>query len=415
MRKKRFACQLAILFLSLLVYSPVQSYAADAELTSAQRKSLVCGPNATLLLLTMCGLAVSEAEIAKLHSNERGASLAEMQAFCRAAGLETEVLRFEIDDASHVRLPAIVHSDTGETDHYYVWYDVTEHFVLALDSTTGEKLSFRREKLDEFWTGYTLVPSRFARGQLWLSAAANDSLENYAWGLGVLSAIAVGVRYWRTRGNRTAAKTAGYRSLVAAQTMLGCLVLATSLTGSVHAIQGDRSGVSYSGATELPEGTQWRDAEHGGQNCLYVFLRLITGKQLDYASLTDSDGLPPQSLVQLGTIASRYTTRAAIRQLKPADLTDLEVPALVHLNGDDAVHGCFVLLLQQQGQNLVFMNGPSATISAMTREDFLRRWSGYCLVRLESSNRFWVPYVLGSISALLVVLSISFKGRTIHE
>ena len=195
MREKCFACQLVILFLSLLAYSPVHSYAGGGELTSAQRKSLVCGPNATLLFLTMCGLEVSEAEIANLHSNEKGASLAEMQAFCRATGLETEVLRFEIDDASHVRLPAIVHSDTGETDHYYVWYDVTEHFVLALDSTTGDKLSFRREKLGEFWTGYTIVPSRFARGQLWLSAAASDALERYALGLVVLSAIAAGVRY----------------------------------------------------------------------------------------------------------------------------------------------------------------------------------------------------------------------------
>ncbi len=410
MREKRFACLVVIVFLSLLPYFSIQSCAWADELTPAQRRSLVCGPNATLLFLTMCGLNASEADIANLHSHDKGASLAEMHAFCEQQGLRTQILRFEIDDASRVRLPAIAHSDAGETDHYYVWYEVTEQFVLALDSTTGEKLSFRRERLGDFWTGYTIVPTRFARGQIWLSAAARRSLAQYTWLMVLLATILLAARYWQVNWMRDVVKWVGCRSLVHKKPVLPSLVLAASLTCSLSAAQEDCCA-----AHRLSAGTQWRDTEHGGQNCLFVFLRLITGRQLDYASLTDSNGQPPQSLVQLSRLAGRHTAQAALRQLRPADLEDLDLPALVHLHGDDVDEGCFVLLLQKQGQNFVFMNGPSATIGMMTHEDFIRRWSGYCLVRTSDSNRLWGSYVLGSISALMIVLSISFKGRATYE
>lgn len=408
MREKRFAYQILLVIFTILCPYWGLCHAGADELSPAQKKALICGPNATLLFLTMCRVDVCAAELAEMHAHEQGASLSEIRDTCLRLGLETQVLRFDICDASKVRLPAIAHSDNGATDHYYVWFDVDEHSVLALDATTGEKLKLRRERLADFWSGYALVPATFTGSQLWLSAASRRSLEHYAWLLVTLSCIVIGVRYWKGTLHPLPIKTLLALRAVAKRSLLGGLLMAANLVPLLSAAQqpGDEGG------RELVE-SPWRDAEHGGQNCLYLFLRL-TGKEVSYSSLTDTSGRPPQSLDELGRIARVHDSLASVRQLKPVDLALVKLPAIMHLDGDDPLQGCFVLLLQKQDHGLVFMNGPSATINSMTREEFFRRWSGYGVIHASNSHRVWSATMLGSLSVIMIVVSFTLNGRKVH-
>lgn len=124
-----------------------------------ERWRVNCGPNALLLFLTLLDTPVGDDLIDSIKCTSDGASLLQLRDACSSVGIATDVRIFPERNALAVPLPAIAQAPNGNgKHHYYVWYHVSDDFVYALDSTSGQRFRIRKGRLADFWTGYALVP-----------------------------------------------------------------------------------------------------------------------------------------------------------------------------------------------------------------------------------------------------------------
>ena len=184
-----------------------------------------------------------------------------------------------------------------------------------------------------------------------------------------------------------------------------CLILATAilaeLTGTLPRLAlaenplNEDASLTKSSVRELV----WRDADHGAANVLYVMLATqgCTVGYDRYLTLGPGKGLP-NSVTDLIAVAKRLGYPLAARRMSPKDLDGLVPPYIVHLDGDDLRIGTFLLVLNWRESDIVYLDGPSATIIRGGREKFLRRWSGVALVPV-SRSRFPITEILCGLVA----------------
>jgi ABC-type bacteriocin/lantibiotic exporter with double-glycine peptidase domain len=140
--------------------------------TEVLREAVVCGPNAALMYLTLCGVDVDGKAVNQINCSPAGASLLELQDFCASAGVSSEVRKYSPSEYDAMPLPAIVQARSrGGGHHFYVVYHVDRDWMSTLDGTTGRQMHIPAERVGGFLTGYALVPSSSVFGRV-LSAGA---------------------------------------------------------------------------------------------------------------------------------------------------------------------------------------------------------------------------------------------------
>jgi hypothetical protein len=151
----------------------------------------------------------------------------------------------------------------------------------------------------------------------------------------------------------------------------------------------------------------WRDANHGGFNALYFFLK-VYGDSRPYNECLmkmQNDRLP-QTLSDMLAAAESLGHPLQAIYASPEQLKTLNLPVIVHVEGDTAANGYFFVILQDQGQRVVYLDGPSAAVYTMDKELFLRRWSGVAVI--PYSRKFWIDAAFaaafGAVGGLGLVL-----------
>jgi Peptidase C39 family len=139
----------------------------------------------------------------------------------------------------------------------------------------------------------------------------------------------------------------------------------------------------------------WRSADRGGINALYCYLRVL-GRDVGYADLQRAHAAEPvDSATPLLRLAARHSVTLAPVALTMAALTESPLPLLVHMDGETPESGAFLLLVNVTDEAVYYLNGPTASMHSMRREDFRRVWSGTALVPVRDRARALMAGGLG--------------------
>lgn len=130
----------------------------------------------------------------------------------------------------------------------------------------------------------------------------------------------------------------------------------------------------------------WRNQRNGAINVLYCYLR-VNSSACTYSSLLQDQATLPtrQTATSLAQLASMQGFALSPYSLSMKQLELCAFPVIVHVDGDGPEVGAFFLLLSVTDKAVIYINGPSASVQSMSREDFRRVWSGIAL--LQSTNR----------------------------
>ncbi|HEV3304430.1 MAG TPA: cysteine peptidase family C39 domain-containing protein [Planctomycetaceae bacterium] len=144
------------------------------------RSAVVCGPNALLMFLTLCGRPVEGRLTAEIECGPQGASLLQLCKACDSIGFKTEIRRYQPDDFDLMALPAIVQFVSPGGHHFFVVYHVTVDTIDVLDGTTGERIFIPRARAARTLTGFALVPKRSLFERL---VVATSTSRQLGWAL----------------------------------------------------------------------------------------------------------------------------------------------------------------------------------------------------------------------------------------
>ncbi len=162
----------------------------------------------------------------------------------------------------------------------------------------------------------------------------------------------------------------------------------------------------------------WRCSRNGGVNVLYCFLR-AKGFQCDHKELlreqqTQLHGDEEANCNTLVKIASKYGARLTPVSLTRDELASCELPLIVHMDGKSLESGSYLLLIGRTKGNLLYMNGPSASIHQGSYEDFYRVWSGIALMPQAEWPRRVAAFIWGALAGGIVVFLYPI-GRSAKE
>lgn len=142
------------------------------------RDAVMCGPNALLMFLTLCGTDIDDGAIYRIPYSPAGASLLELGELARTVGVRTEVRHYDPARLAEMPVPAIIQTRTGDGRfHYFVLYKLTSNRASLLDGTTAKAVRVRTSWLIEYWSGYALVRNVVA-DSIWRGVATTATCAN---------------------------------------------------------------------------------------------------------------------------------------------------------------------------------------------------------------------------------------------
>lgn len=156
----------------------------------------------------------------------------------------------------------------------------------------------------------------------------------------------------------------------------------------------------------------WRSTTNGGVNVLYCFLRfkgvtcLYTDLLNEQAKEVNAGAYSAKTLVQL---AAKHGMQLRVASISVKELDAYPKPVIVYMTSDKPDDGAFLLVLNETEREVFFVNGSSATIEKMSREDFRRVWSGIVLLPAESRKQNIIYYAAGFSAGFLVWFIIRLK------
>ena len=153
----------------------------------------------------------------------------------------------------------------------------------------------------------------------------------------------------------------------------------------------------------------WRCSANGGINALYCYLR-VHQVNCDYASLVKEQsievGAAPCSALTLVHLAAKNGLSLQAVSLTMDELYSCAKPVIVHMDGETPEIGAFLMILSNNDTTIYFVNGPSATIQALTKEDFRRVWSGIALLPKADRKKDTIFGIIGFSAGLFCPLII---------
>lgn len=157
----------------------------------------------------------------------------------------------------------------------------------------------------------------------------------------------------------------------------------------------------------------WRCPANGGINVLYCYLR-ANGIACEYSRLV-KDQMGEAKTRQTAAVLARVATRNGL-PMRPFLLTIDQLwscpkPVIVHIDGETPEAGAFLLLMSITKQSVFFVNGPSASIQSVSREDFRRIWSGIAVLPVTPRTNNVAFCAAGLIGGLMFAGIIRFIRR----
>ena len=172
-------------------------------------------------------------------------------------------------------------------------------------------------------------------------------------------------------------------------------------------------------------GKLWRRSENGGLNVLFCLLA-ANSKRVTYDELLKRRGEMKEGSAETSYGLSRLAAECGF-PLRTASLTMEELnsctlPMLVHVDGRTPEAGAFLLLIRLNQTSIAYMNGPSACVQSMSREDFRRIWNGFALLpaskqppHFEETAAGFVAGVLLTVLASIVIGRMSKRPHQKHD
>jgi hypothetical protein len=153
----------------------------------------------------------------------------------------------------------------------------------------------------------------------------------------------------------------------------------------------------------------WRDGDCDSVNALYVLLK-VHSLDTPYEALADASRISKggNSLTNVLRIAQAVGHPLIARQISPRQLETTRLPVLSHLDGDTPDRGSFILVLGVQQDELLIMDGAHTQIRRVTKEAFLRRWTG--VIALPSASHLDVKIVCAVAGCIIGMI----LGRVKH-
>jgi predicted double-glycine peptidase len=381
---------------------------AESQLASLDSdKFFCCGPNALYMFMLLSGqsaISLEEVKLAVPLSSPQGASLLSILCAAREMGVNAEVRKYRPQDYDAVPLPAIVHihqrGAAPWSSHYDVMYKKDAMFVYLLDGTTGQIDRIRRTKFASgaWWTGYSLTQKRsvfaFIIDECWPGLAAC-----------FLATDVVVLVMWMRRVKQCslkqpAAKFIGVWTKCAKSLTLVFLLGFLSLASVVSAQEKE------------PTWIPWRCPKNQGVNALFCYLR-ANKVTCEYSDLVKAQAkelgtvsVSANALVHLAA-SSGVTLRVASLTMKELDFCGK--PVITYMTSSTPNDGAFLLLLNLTDSQVYYVDGASATMQTMSREEFRRVWSGIALLPAIERSQNWIFYGLGLCVGLPLALLIRFR------
>ena len=158
----------AICRLHLALAVCVATASVDDGLSEAEAASVRCGPNALYLFLRLLGADVDLTDVDEhIELGRNGCSLLQLTNAAREFGLETTVVKGDLDDLKRLTMPAIAQlrgALAPTTGHFVVVTGVDQEGVHLIDGTTAAVDSYAQERFQTLWSGYLLIPASQQRG-----------------------------------------------------------------------------------------------------------------------------------------------------------------------------------------------------------------------------------------------------------
>ncbi|MBI2842083.1 MAG: hypothetical protein HYX78_01645 [Armatimonadetes bacterium] len=121
------------------------------------KSDLLCGPKCLLAVCQRFGVEASLEELAALSgADERGASLAGLDAVARAKGLEVVGKKIGVDELAGLKCPAIAHL----WNNHFVVVEAESPDKLKVTSPPGEPKVTTTEEFKKYYSGFALLISR---------------------------------------------------------------------------------------------------------------------------------------------------------------------------------------------------------------------------------------------------------------
>jgi ABC-type bacteriocin/lantibiotic exporter with double-glycine peptidase domain len=114
-------------------------------------------------------------------------------------------------------------------------------------------------------------------------------------------------------------------------------------------------------------------------------------------------GTGPCTAATLVHLAQKSGVRLRTVSLTMKELDSCAKPVIVHVDSDTPEAGSFLLLLSIADEQVMFIDGPSACMHAMSVEDFRRVWSGFALLPTADPKQDLVYGAIGFLAALLLL------------
>lgn len=149
----------------------------------------------------------------------------------------------------------------------------------------------------------------------------------------------------------------------------------------------------------------WRDAQHGGLNCLLLLCNIHEHmiKYEDCLKSIDKNSLP-ESAADILQFAKRIGFTLEARSVSPSELNSVRLPVIIHMDGDSPASGYFSVLVGRSPSRVSVFVGPTAVVISMDKELFLRRWSG--VIMYPKRNIFLATPTFAAFIIAMVITSL---------
>lgn len=149
-------------------------------------------------------------------------------------------------------------------------------------------------------------------------------------------------------------------------------------------------GPSQKSETAGNEPETWRSEMHCGVNCLYVLLRSL-GTNVTYDRLCEQTALGPDgtSMAELARVSGSYGVPLVAVRSGPDGIDQWPLPAIVHQQRVMSSTGHFILLVGYNGDVFSVLDSTTGQLKAISRGDFLEKWSGFALLRNDPAPLGW--------------------------
>lgn len=167
--------------------------------------------------------------------------------------------------------------------------------------------------------------------------------------------------------------------------------------------------VSLIGSESEKSWKPWRTAANSGANVLFCFLR-VHDVTCEYDELVRKlggrDGDRAYSATDLVRLAGEKGVELEVVSLTMDELEASQKPVITYMYSEIPDDGGFVLVYNVTASEVLYIDGASATMQAISREDFRRIWSGIALIEPATRGSSWITFSSGLSVAVLGTLLV---------